>query len=889
MKQFTSLLLIIFLSQLAIAQISNRVRIYGKIVEAETLHPLASATINCLLAKDSIQKALVFSDKNGLFSIDSIQRDNYVLHISFLGYKPTIYPITIPLEKKTVDIGLIRVERATLTLTEIEIIETKSPIRITKDTIEFNTSFFKTKANSVVEDLLKKIPGIQIDADGTIRANGKIIQNIMIDGRELFRGGNSTIITRNLQADLIDKVQLIDRNRGQDEKNGMLNNQHSSIINITIKENKHNSISGELTTAYGTSSTFANKINLSKFNNHQQLMVIADGNNVNGVIDKQSIGQAGITQSYNGGGSYSDEINRRTTIGINYLTNYNKAVDQRTSLRNTIISDSILYYNQEASSMNNIYNHDLNTRIDYKIDSLQNINILLQTSLNRTSNQSLNNFESSGTQFKKINIGNTNNIIKNKNFSLSGNLGYDKKFKKPGRSLSGMIAYGRGNGDDNGINIANNSYFFSNSEILSDTINQKISKNEDSKRIFLSFNYIEPVITNGSISILVAKDYTYNLSDIIASNYNNNSRKYDIMNDSLSNQFRSITTQHYLRLGWIFQKDKFDYSLSLAYLLFNMKNSNIGVHDNYIIHSSALLPEANFSYLFSKNRRLLLSYRKNQQFPEIFQLQPVRDNANPMHIKIGNNSLKPMSTDNISLSYNNFNIKSFQSLSISLNGKRFHDQIIYASWYDSLGREVVQPINLDGSYLFDMNIDNSLPMKKKQNVLTLNTKGSLGRAVNSLNGTNTFNNTFLFSQSIGFSCEYKNLLKYSISGSASYNRISYSSAKISSFQYLSSTISFVGDINLPYGITVSTNANFGWAAGRMKGYNAVPFMLNASISKTIFPHEQAVIKLQGLDLLKQNISISRIVRDNYIEDVRAKALERFFIIGFSYYLGKNRN
>ncbi|MEK6502695.1 outer membrane beta-barrel protein [Chitinophaga sp. CCNWLY40] len=886
MKQLTISLLAILLALEALAQTSNRVNINGQIIDAATRQPLQGATINCLLAKDSTQKILTFSNKNGLFLLDSLPTDNYFLNITFLGYQSLVYPIRVPPGNIIINLGSIEIKSTGLTLAEVEVIQTKVPIRFTKDTIEFNASFFKTKVNAVVEDLLKKIPGIQIDNDGTIRANGKIIQNIMIDGRQLFSGGSPNTISKNLQADLIDKVQLIESTHDQEKKHGINDNQAENIINITIKKSKYNLLSGELTTSYGTSDRFVNKINLSRFNKNQQLMLLGDGNNVNGVFDTKNLGSRGIQRNYNGGGSYSNEISEKVIIGINYLVSNNKGIERRSSIRNTIINDSSLLYNQQTNNQTTNSSHDGSFQIDYKIDSLQSITASQQISFTQAGNQFSNNYESSGEHSRKINTGEINNRDKTQSLNMSSSLRYDKKFKKKNRLLSITIAYSKGSGGDNGVNMSNNMYFPSNSEIVSDTVNQNAVRNIDNQHFFSMINYTEPITTNGSLELSFVEDYAYNTSNIGIFNFNKASGSYDIPNDSLSNRFKNTPTQHYAKLSWIHQKEKFDYSISLASLLFIMKNSDVTLNNYYTTQSNTLLPEASLSYLLDGNKRLRFSYRKNQDFPQISQLQPIRDNTNPLHSKIGNQSLNPTRTHNIDLSYNVFNISSLRSFSLSFNGRILRDQIINASWYDSFGRETEQPINMNGSYIFNISIDNVIPLKQRQNSLNFNTRGIISRSMNYTNGTKTFHKDFSLNQSIGFHYEYKELFKYTFSSSLNYNKVSYSSEQISSFRYFNGSIFFTGDINLPYGITISTNINYLWATGRMEGYNSNPFMLHASISKSLFSHQQASIKLQGFDLLRQNINTTRIIQDNYIEDIKTNSLQRFFIIGFSFFLGK---
>ena len=369
MKQLLTLLFIALFTLQSLAQSHPILQIKGSIYDQETNIGLPGASITCLYAKDSSRVALGFTDKNGHFIFDSLPAQNFILYITYMGYQPLMHNVKTQTKSGDIDVGIILIKRTGLTLSQVEIFQTKPPVRITKDTIEFNASHFKTKDNASVEDLFKKIPGIQVDLDGTIRMNGEVVKSVMVNGQLLFGDGDPKTISRNLQSDLIDKIQLFNKNK----ENSLNNAETDKIINITIKKNKQNLISGEIGGVIGTSDRFATKVNLSRFKEHQQVLLIGNGNNTNGIPDNNYIGNSGLTRTWNIGGSYMEDLSKKTTINASYSMDDKYNLEQQNSLKQTFIADSILFNNQDSKTSNHTINHRTSIQLEYKLDSLQKI------------------------------------------------------------------------------------------------------------------------------------------------------------------------------------------------------------------------------------------------------------------------------------------------------------------------------------------------------------------------------------------------------------------------------------------------------------------------------------------------------------------------------------
>ncbi|SEW53928.1 outer membrane beta-barrel protein [Chitinophaga arvensicola] len=882
MKHLLILLLIALFTLELDAQSSHLMKIKGSIHDEEMNASLANASIICLYAKDSSRIKLGFTDQNGHFFFDSLPRQNLILYITYMGYQPLIHNVKTQANVEAIDVGIIPMKRTGISLAEVEILQETPIVKIIKDTIEFNANHFKTKNNASVEDLFKKIPGIQIDQDGTIRVNGEVVKSIMINGKAFFGNNDPKTLSRNLQADLIDKIQVFNKI----SENGLDKGETNKYINITIKKNKQDLFSGELSTAFGTLNRFSAKANLSRFRENQQILLIGDGNNTNGIPDINYVGGGGIVRAWNVGANFMEDLNRKTTLNASYSMDDKFKIDEQKSLKQNFISDSILFNDEDSRTNNRDINHGFSLQLEYKPDSLQKFTFSTNNSLSHSSNTFNNNYASNKNS-KSINNGIVINNGENNTGALSGGINYEKNFKKKGRSIILNLNYGNGKSKESKFNISRNTYFLETGESRADTLNQHFKIDANSQKTLFYINYTEPVQKNGSLTFFLGTDQTNDSYNKSAFSYNTTNTLYDKYIDSMSNIFRNVSAQYCGRISWYVQKNKLNYMISLSSLSYNFNNKDIHL-TNISLHSTILLPLFNLNYSISNNKQIRVQYSKETQFPDITQLQPIPDISDPLNLKLGNPKLKPASSHRFGLSYNTFDAISLRTLYLSIQGNINSDQIINDTKTDSFGRQIIQPFNHSGGYSISFDLNRGLPIKKKANTITIITRSILQSSINYVNGNRNINNKLLASQTISYNSDQMKLFSYALSANINYNYVHYSNVRSSNTNYLNYTISYSGNVNLPLGITISTLLNYSYTSGLTAAYNNNIWILNTSISKTLFQHKQGMITFQGFDLLKQNKSITRNIEVNYIEDIRTNTLAPFFSLKFSYFMGKGK-
>ena len=280
--------------------------------------PLLGATVVVLQAKDSVLKSFALSDKEGNFAIKRVAAGEYILQITFIGYQKVSQPFSIKPDQSAWDAGTFILQPEILTADEVSIEADRTPILMKGDTIQYNADAFKTQPNAVVEDLLKKLPGVEVERDGTVKAQGETVQKVLVDGKEFF-GDDPKMATKNLPADAVDNVQVFDKKSEMAEFTGVDDGNEQKTINLELKEDKKQGVFGNVTAGYGTDNRYESRLNLNRFNDKLQFSAIGMANNTNrqGFSIGDYINLMGGMSNLMGGGGGSFSLSLNTEeVGI---------------------------------------------------------------------------------------------------------------------------------------------------------------------------------------------------------------------------------------------------------------------------------------------------------------------------------------------------------------------------------------------------------------------------------------------------------------------------------------------------------------------------------------------------------------------------------------------
>jgi len=893
----------------------------GKLSDT-TLQSLSNATISVLQKKDSSLVGYTISDSKGAFELKNISIGDYQLFISFSGYEVYKRTFSISAVNRIADLGTIIMKPEFKTLIGV-VITDASPVKMNGDTISFKANAFNSKPDATVEEVLKKIPGVQVQRDGTIKAMGEQVQKVYVDGKEFF-GTDPKIATKNLTADMVDQIQVFDDMSEQARFTKIDDGSRTKSINIKLKKDKRKGDFGRATAGVGSNSRYEGNFSFNHFRGDQRISLVGSANNTNKVsytfTDASS--QGGSSFSNGGGtgsgmanasGGTSGGVSRPLSMGINFNDSWGPKIDFRGSYfysdnsnileqnkfrRNTFPGDSA----SETSSYSNIINgnrtHRVNARWEYVIDS---VNSILYTA----------NF--SKQQFKGVTVDTsvtfsdgidkymatevrTNKQDDRDGMNYSGELLYRRKFKRAGRTFTLGWRNSPGGSDTKSYNISPITAYQKDGSIASFiNLNQKAFQENESGINTISASYTEPIDRNKLFEINYAFSSSNTISDKKTYNYDSSSGKYDQLNSQLSNYFDYSNTSSRTGFNFRHQLKKFNYQVGLGYQVSNLENRSVTLSTgkDTTIHQrfTNLFPTANFNYAITRSKNIKIYYRGRTNAPNVNQLQDVPDVSNPLMIKTGNPSLKQEFVNNINVNYNSFALASqrFFSANISVNytGNKIVNSI------DSLNQVTIiyKPENMNGSVNISGSGSLNFPFKKIKGLnVNLTNMMYLSRDANLLYKQKNFTSTFQVNQSAGINYG-KDQFDLSVSGAFVFNLVAYEVETGANTKYFNQAYSADFTYRLKNRFYFLTDFDFYINSGRSAGFNEDVFLWNLSFAKKFFQTNTGEIKFTIYDILKENNGINRIIGENYFEDVKANVVPRFFMLTMSYnfnHFGSNK-
>ncbi|SIO46679.1 TonB-dependent receptor [Chitinophaga niabensis] len=894
-----TVVLVIAILTIARAQTQTKLQITGRLIDYSNKEPLPNAAVALLEVKDSSIAATVVADAKGLFNITGAKPGNYVLVVSYMGYQQLTRNVHIQDTSRLIALGTLTLKRKGLNLNEVEIVDVKPPITIKEDTVEYNAGSFKTRENALLEELLKKLPGIQVEKDGTIKANGETVKKVLVDGKPFF-GDDPKMATRNLPADIVDKIQLIDRKSEQAQFTGIADGEIEKTLNFTIKQDRKKGVFGRATAGYGSDERFSVNASMNRFRQTQQLSIMGGGNNTNntgfsfsdgfnfggGAKGGGGTGNTGLNRNWNGGINYSDNLAKGLRIsGSYFMSDMQRDNERRSERENRHKPDSFSYVNSNSASLSNNRNHRVNARIEYDIDSFHSLIVTPNISFGSGDNFSESRNTTLNNNRDTVNNGRNMNKTTANSPSINGTALFRKKFDKKGRTFSTNLNFGANSNERESINQSQTSYLQRNGTFRNDTLDQKVIQDNSSKTLGVRMSYTEPVFIDRFLELNYG--YNYNANSSNRTTYDKGKDAYDQLNDSLTNAFNNVYSNHQAGISIMTQKLRYNYTLGMNVQFNNLNSENITKDSTIQQHTVNISPLAQMNYNFSKNRRMRLAYRGQTQQPSLEQLQPVPDNSNPLFVKLGNPDLKPSFNNNLSVNYNNFDPVSMRSFFASLTGTFTLNKIVNNTAINDQGIQTSRPVNVNGNYNVNAYMVNGFSINRQQKTtINTNTYAGLTRDVSFLNNQKNFTQTLNITQAASFNYMYKEVFDMAAGGSVNYNRARFSNNKANNTNYFNYNFSLDFNLNLPGGIIIGGDVDHTINTGRTEGYNLQYTLANGFISKTLFKAKQGLVKFQVFDLFNQNVSVNRTVMDNYTEDSETKVLQRYFMVSFSYFLNR---
>lgn len=921
--------LVIFLLVVMTAARAQRTgSVKGLAYDTIARQPVAAATVTVLERKDSSLVSFTMTGNDGRFEIKGLANGDYRILITHVNYHNSNKYFSITESNHNPDLGNMAISDKAKVLEEVVLAAEAPPVTLINDTIQYNAGSFKVQPNANVEDLLKKLPGVKVEKDGTIKAQGEKVQRVLVDGKEFF-GNDPKIATKNLPADAVDKVQVYDKQSDQAQLTGFEDGNYEKTINLKLKKDKKKGVFGKAMAGAGTQERYESKFNVNSFKGARQMSAIGMANNDNGegftfmdilnftgemsrmqrgggninisVNADQAAsmgvtnfgGSNGITKALGGGLNYNNIIGKKLDLQSNYFYNRMNPEQESHIQRQYLVGGT--RYNQNAYTDNLNNNHRLNLNLLWQVDSLNTIRFTPSLSFQRTDNRSRSDYNTRSAAGNLINEGFSNSRSANDGYSLRNDITWRKKFARKGRtfSLSLQSSLNESNGDGSLSSI--NSFYDPNGSLSrKDTLNQRSDNRADFKGYTARAVYTEPLGKRSLLEFSVSKGNSRNNSEKITYDYNKSNGKYDRLNSGLSNDFTNTYGLTGAGIRIRTQKKKYNYAIGASWQEAELEGKIIsGIKDSVISKTFRnILPNARFQYNFSRFKSLSLNYGTSTNQPSLSQLQPVPDNSNPLNIRQGNPDLKQEFTHtvqghmNLVSPYRNRNFFLFFTLQSTRN-----KIVNYDSLNQQTGVRTSKPVNVNGVYNWNGNMSYSRPVKFLKGTVELSTGGGYNhnrQLVNDLSGKAVLNTirTLTLGPDIRFDINPTEKLNLSLGAGINYNRSTYSLPSLEPAEYFSQNYNASVDWQLPKGFFFATDFEYAINSQRAAGFNLKVPIWNASLSKQVLKFNRGEIKFSARDLLNRNVGISRNTNNNYIEDSRVLTLRQFFLLSFTYSLSK---
>ncbi|WP_153799477.1 TonB-dependent receptor [Foetidibacter luteolus] len=910
----------VFLLGHAFSQTST---VKGRIVDTSVNKGLAYATVSLVNAGDSTLVTFSRADSSGWFRFSNIEKGSYLISASYVGYGPVWHPVKVTGNMATQDIGLVHLINIAR-LANVTVADKRPPVTINNDTLEFNTENFKTQPNAVVEEMLKKMPGVTIDNDGTIKVNGQTVRRVLVNGKEFFTG-DPRMATKNLSADAVDKVQVFDKKSDQAEFTGIDDGNQQKTINLKLKKDKANALFGRVTAGAGPKRYDA-QANLNRFNGDEQLSFIGMGNNTNrqgfsmqdalnfsgelsrgmrnggGVVirtggDDNNNGlpvtglgqnQQGIAKTFAGGVNYSNAWNnRRSDFNMSYTaSDINLQTNKQTFTQN--LSPQNPFNRVDSSnSVKEVTQHRINLMLDQKLDTFTSLKITPSVTFqdNRSVNNSL--YQSVNEKSVLLNNGYSNTSTDASAFNFTSDMLLRRRFAKKGRTVSANISLGYNNSKSAGAQHSLNTFYDVAQNPADSLINQRNNRDAVTKNFGANMVYTEPL---GKHALLEASAY-YNInkgeSDKQTFNFNNGSNKYDRLDSLLSNSFSSryAYTGGGLRLRSNKNKTSFSVGAQVQYAILNSYNNTTG--NNIRQSFNDVLPGFNYQYQISRTKNLRVDYSTYTTQPSVMQLQPVADISDPLNISIGNALLRRQYNHNMSINYFGANMATRKNLMLFFSGTISKSAIVYSDELAPNGSRVTRPVNADGVYSIISNINYGFPLKKLKSRLELELTTTYNNNISFINANRNTIKNFSAGPRINYNFDIDTTISLQFTARLTYNSTQYTLQPLFNNKYFQQSYAVDMTNFLPAGFTVNNQFTYTINTGRTSGFNARVPLWNVSLARGFMKNKRAEVKLAVMDVLNKNIGITRSVNQNYITDQKYNVLNRYFLLSFTYGLNKS--
>jgi hypothetical protein len=895
--------------------------ITGSIADSASRKALAFATVTVFKAKDTSIVTYRLSDPEGVFRVGGLPLDIPLrMIVTFSGYQAFRKEFTLTASASHLKIDTVTLGTTSQQLDEVIVVAERPPVSMKNDTIEFNATAFKTLPNALVEDLLKKLPGVQVDADGNISVNGKAVNRILVDGKTFF-GNDPKMATRNLPANIIDKVQVTD-DKEELARNGDDNiNNVGKVVNITLKKGVKKGWFGKVYAGAGTDERYEAGGIANIFRDTLQVSVLGYANNLNrpgfGYTDLMQT--AGIERSNSNLNSRSTSVwtngsgsgisinginfggmqngggistSKGAGININHAPNAKQSIFAQYFYGNVLVdrqnSSDVKQYNQDTIVDNRtamtgtmITNaHNIGIGGKFKPDSVTTIQLSLNYTIGMQDEYRFSDIASINNKLGALSLGNIDQNNISNTYWYRHNFMYTRlsPFKKGRRfNLSHSL-------DVN--NRFNNYYTNSLQHYVNPTpydslLNQLRKEDVPRTDAATTFNYSDPINKTITLRLGGRHEYSKLINAIATYNPNSINNKYDSINAGLSSNFFRESQRFYLSTGLEFKIGKnLTITPSARYLFQSVDNVLSTLSSPIHQRQNNLLPQFNVQY-----KQLSASYTKDINLPAYVFLLPVADNTNPYMISKGNPNLLPAERHNFYVYYYVNNPKNNLNIGLNASGGYVKNDVIQNITVDQKGVQTNSPVNADGTSNFGINYNINKQYKNNPKLIIAWNFGAwygFNRGKLLYNGESSWQSTVNLNQWTSLNLNFNDKFEWNNSYSIGYNYTNYTNPAFKKLKVLNHWASTELILRYPKHVIWETKMDYSYNGNIPIGMPKDVVRWNAAINFTMLKDEKGVLKLSVFDILNRNAGINMFASRNMVTTSETNVLGQYLMATFTY-------
>ncbi len=933
MKKLPQLFRIAFALSLAISTTFSaamaQVSLSGKFIDKAQNEPLIGVNVLLTSLRDTNIQLGGTSDLNGAFSLPGLRPGMYRLRATYIGYQA--HEQEIRLERGSQDLGVIGLEQAAMQLEGVTVEGVQVRAQQKGDTTEYNANAFKVNPDADAEQLVRKMPGVTVE-NGTVKAQGEDVRRVLVDGQEFF-GNDATMALRNLPAEVIDKIQVFDRMSDQSQFTGFDDGNAEKTINIVTRPGMSNGQFGKIYAGYGTDSRYETGGNLNMFNGQQRITIIGLSNNINqqnfssqdliGALGANGGGRGGPGgrggwRGRNSGGPNPNDflvgqqggINTTNSIGLNYTDVWGEKIkingsyffnNSNNETQSILAQEFFLsetesqFYDEDGFFESRNYNHRMNVRFEYTIDSSNSI--IVRPSLSFQDNNSLSLVDGLTTlqNSNLLSATTNNNRAESMAFNASNDILWRHSFAKNRRTLSASFRTDFNNSNSDNSLISSNEFF--DSQVQNRNIDQRTDADSDGLTFSSRIMYTEPIGEKSQLQFTYRPSYNVNNATQFTNQLNDANGEYTLLDTLLSSDFENEVVTQRGGLGYRLRGKKTMFMFNAEFQNVQLNSSQVFPADFSIEKSfNNFVPFAMFTYQPSRNKNLRLFYRTNTNVPSVTQLQDVINNSNPLQLRTGNPELKQQYSQTLLTRLNITNPEKARTFFAYISTTYTSDYVAnstFTATQDTLlqegvtlnrGSQLTRPVNLDNFWNVRSFFTYGMPVKFLKSNLNMNAGFTYALTPGLINGELNESNTYNMNGGLVLGSNINPRVDFTLSYSANYNIVENTLQPQLNNNYFFQVSAFQLNL-LPWkGLVVNTSLAHTLYSGLGEGFDQDFLLWNASLGYKFLKNSRGELRLTAFDLLKQNNSISRTVTETFIQDNITNVLQQYFMLTFTYNL-----